>query len=64
MLDLERLVLKSSKYLHVTIRGIDLELVQNMKYLGVQINYSPVWEEHTKANSTWVSRAVGSLKYA
>ena len=46
------------------IRDNDLALVENTKYLGVQVDNSLDWKEHIKSVSTKVSRAVGLLKYA
>ena len=46
------------------IRDNDLALVENTKYLGVQVDNSLDWKEHIKRVSTKVSRAVGLLKYA
>ena len=45
-------------------RDNDLPLVENTKYLGVQIDNSLDWKEHIKSVSTKVSRAVGLSKYA
>ena len=41
-----------------------MALVENTKYLGVQVDNSLDWKEHIKSVSTKVSRAVGLLKYA
>ena len=46
------------------IRDNDLALVENTKYLGVQVDNSLDWKEHFKSVSTTVSRAVGLFKYA
>ena len=46
------------------IRDNDLALVENTKYLCVQVDNSLDWKEHIKSVSTKVSRAVGLLKYA
>ena len=46
------------------LRDNDLALVENTKYLGVQVDNSLDWKEHIKSVSTKVSRAVGLLKYA
>ena len=44
------------------IRDNDLALVENTKYLGVQVDNSLDWKEHIKRVSTKVSRAVGLFK--
>ena len=46
------------------IRDNDLALVENTKYLGVQVDNSLDWKEHIRSVSIKVSRAVGLLKYA
>ena len=46
------------------IRNKELDIVQTIKYLGLQIDSSLDWKEQIKAVSTKVSRAVGFLKYA
>ena len=45
------------------IRDNVLALVENTKYLGVQVDNSLDWKEHITSVSTKVSRAVGLLKY-
>ena len=46
------------------IKDSDLALVDNTKYLGVQVDNSLDWKGHIKSISTKVSRAVGLLKCA
>ena len=50
--------------LDLKIRDNDLEIIQETKYLGVQIDNSLNWKEHIKIVSTKVSRAIGFLKHA
>ena len=45
-------------------RGSDLEVVQNIKYLGVQIDHNLNWKEKVQAASTKISKAIGFFKYA
>ena len=46
------------------INGTLIETVERTKYLGVQLDYHLVWDEHIKCMRTKVSRALGFLKYA
>ena len=41
-----------------------IEVVDNAKYLGVQLDKHLVWDEHTKALRSKISRSLGFLKYA
>ena len=50
--------------LNLNIRNIELELLQTVKYLGLQIDSSLNWKEQVLAIFKKVSRAVGFLKYA
>ena len=50
--------------LKVKIRDNELQVVKKTKYLGLQIDCSLDWEEHIKAISAKVSRAIGILKHA
>ena len=50
--------------LQVKIRDNELQVVKKTKYLGLQIYCSLDWEEHIKAISAKVSRAIGILKHA
>ena len=45
------------------IRDNELEVVQKIKYLGVQIDCSLDWKEQIKAVSTKVSRVIGFLRH-
>ena len=47
-----------------TIGGSDVEMVGNVKYLGVQIDRHLAWDEHIQFVRSKVSRAIGFLKYA
>ena len=47
-----------------SIGGSDVELVGNVKYLGVQIDRHLAWDEHVHFLRSKVSRAIGFLKYA
>ena len=47
-----------------TIGGSDVEMVGNVKYLGVQIDRHLAWDEHIHFVRSKVSRAIGFLKYA
>ena len=50
--------------LYLTIRGRDLDVVQKVKYLGVQVDNSLDWKEQIKVISSKVSKALGLLKHA
>ena len=50
--------------LELNIRGKELQVVQNTKYLGVKIDSSLDWKEQIKAVCVKVSRALGFLKHA
>ena len=41
-----------------------IDVVDNAKYLGVQLDKHLVWDEHTKALRSKISRSLGFLKYA
>ena len=47
-----------------SIGGSEVEMVDNVKYLGVQIDRHLSWEEHIHFVRSKVSRATGFLKYA
>ena len=47
-----------------TIGGFDVEMVGNIKYLGVQIDRHLAWDEPIHFARYKVSRAIGFLKYA
>ena len=49
--------------LDLKIRDNELEIIQKTKYLGVLIDNSLNWKEHTKTVSSKVSRAIGFLKH-
>ena len=58
-------ILKSrNEDLHLKLRDNELEIIQETKYLGVQIDNSLNWKEHIKTVSTKVSRAIGFPKHA
>ena len=46
------------------INGTQIETVERTEYLGVQLDFHLVWDEHIKCVRTKVSRALGFLKYA
>ena len=48
----------------LNIRGNDLDVVQKVKYLGVQVDDSLDWMDQIKAISSKVSKALGLLKQA
>ena len=52
------------QFLDLNISGNELQVVQNTKYLEVQIDSSLDWKEQIKAVSVKVTRALGFLKYA
>ena len=41
-----------------------IDVVANAKYLGIQLDKHLVWDEHTKALRSEISRSLGFLKYA
>ena len=47
-----------------SIGGLEVEMVDNVKYLGVQIDRHLAWDEHIHFVRSKVSRAIGFLKYA
>ena len=47
-----------------SIGGSEVEMVDNVKYLGVQIGRHLSWDEHIHFVRSKVSRAIGFLKYA
>ena len=53
-----------NKDLLVKIRGTEIEVFLNAKYLGIHVDNSQEWKEHIKVMSSKVSRAVGFLKHA
>ncbi len=46
------------------IDGAEIDIVKNVKYLGVQLDDSLVWDRNTKLLCSKLSRALGFLKYA
>ena len=48
----------------LNIRGNDLDVMQKVKYLGVQVDDSLDWKDQIKAISSKVSKALGLLKHA
>ena len=58
-------VLKNqNEFLKLKIQGVEFEVVQNTKYLDVQVDNTLDWREHIKTISSKVSRAIGFLKHA
>ena len=47
-----------------SIGGSEVEMVDNVKYLGVQIDRHLAWDEHIHFVRSKVPRAIGFLKYA
>ena len=47
-----------------SIVGSEVEMVDKIKYLGIQIDKHLAWDEHTLFVRSKVSRAIGFLKYA
>ena len=45
-----------------SIGGSEVEMVDNVKYLGVQIDRHLAWDEHIHFVRSKVSRAIGFLK--
>ena len=54
---------KAAENLKLEILGSELDVVTKTRYLGVQVDNSLDWNEHIKAISSKVSRAIGFLKY-
>ena len=50
--------------LKLKIQNNELDVVQKTKYLGIQIDNTLDWKEHTKTISSKVSRGIGFLKHA
>ena len=46
------------------IGGSDINLINNVKYLGVQLDSNLGWDQYMKVLYGRVSRAIGFLKYA
>ena len=46
------------------IQGVELEFMQNTKYLGVQVDNTLDWREHIKTIFSKVSRTIAFLKHA
>ena len=55
---------RSNESLQVKICEMELEVVNNIKYLGIQIDNSLDWKEQVLAVSSKVSRGLGLLKHA
>ena len=49
---------------YFSIGGSEVEMVDNVKSLGVQIDRHLAWDEHIHFVRSKVSRAIGFLKYA
>ena len=54
---------EKSESLRLKIWVREFEVVQNTKYLGVQVHKSLEWKEYIKAVSSKVSRGIGFLKH-
>ena len=50
--------------LNLLIRARGLESVDEIKYLGVHVDYSLSWKDHLKSVTSKVSRGMGMLKQA
>ena len=48
----------------LNIGGKDLDVMQKVKYLGMQVDNSLYWKEQIKAISSMVSKALGLVKHA
>ena len=59
-----RIFKTQNELLELKIQGAEIEVVQNTKYLGVQVDNTLDWREHTKTISSKVSGAIGFPKYA
>ena len=62
--DKHKALKNKNESLKLKIRDNELEVVQNTKFLGVQIDNSLDWKEHIKTVSSKVSKAIGFLKHA
>ena len=54
----------SNQNLQIKIHGTELEVVNKIKYLGVQVDNSLDWKSQVQAVSLKVSRGLGLLKHA
>ena len=50
--------------LNLHIHNKDLDGVQSIKYLGVHIDNTLVWKNHTQEVSKKISQSLGLIKYA
>ena len=55
---------RSQSIKNLKLQGIIPDVVQKMKYLGVQVDNSLDWKEQVKVISSEVSKALVLLKYA
>ena len=55
---------KSVPTLSFTIGDSHIDVVDNVKYFGVQLDKHLVWDEHTNALRSKISRSLSFLKYA
>ena len=55
---------RADQNFELNIRGNDLDVVLQTKYLGIEIDSSLDWKEQIKAISTKASRAIAFLKHA
>ena len=62
--NLEKISTKLVEPPSFSIGGSDVEMVGNVKYLGVQIDRHLAWDEHIQFVRSKVSRAIGFLQYA
>ena len=53
-----KILKNKNEFLELRIQGAEPEVVQSTKYLGVQVDNSLDWREHTKTISSKVSRAI------
>ena len=60
----ERCLDNNSEESSLNIQEERIDNVQNVKYLGIQVDSNLIWKGHIKALSTKISRAIGFLKHA
>ena len=58
------MLVRSSQSLQIKIRETELEVMNNTKYLGVQIGKSLDWKDQVRAVSSKASTGLGLLKHA
>ena len=62
--NLEKMSTKLVEPPSFSIGCLEVEMVDNVKYLGVQIDRHLSWDEHIHFVRSKVSRAIGFIKYA